>query len=80
MPSVIFNSAVRDEAVGSINYGTDTFKMMLTTSAYVADKDAHLKRSSVTNEVTGTGYTAGGTIVAVTVAAVDTGLESNEQA
>ncbi len=72
MPSLIYNSAVRDEAVGSIDYDTDTFKMMLTTSAYVADKDAHSKRSSVTNEVTGTGYTAGGTTVAVTVAAVDT--------
>jgi hypothetical protein len=41
---------------------------MLVTSAYTPDKDAHLKRSSVTNEITGTGYTAGGQTTAVTIA------------
>jgi hypothetical protein len=40
---------------------------MLTTSAYAENKDTHLKRSDVTNEVTGTGYTAGGQSVTVTV-------------
>lgn len=67
MPSLIYNSAVEDNARGAIDFDTDTFKLMLVTSAYVPDKDAHLKRSSVTNEVTGTGYTAGGTAVAATV-------------
>ena len=72
MPSLIFNSAVRDEATGAIDYDTDTFKVMLTTSAYTEDKDTHAKRSSITNEVAGTGYTAGGNTVTVTVGAVDT--------
>jgi len=73
MASLIYNSAVRDEAVGSIDYDTDTFKVMLLTSAYTPDKDAHSKRSSLTaNEVSGTGYTAGGAAATVSVAAVDT--------
>ena len=32
MASFIFNSAIRDEAVGSIDYDTDTFGVMLLTS------------------------------------------------
>ncbi len=72
MASLIFNSALRDEAIGSIDFDTDTFKVMLTTSAYTENKDRHAKRSDVTNEITGTGYTAGGNTVTVTVGAVDT--------
>ena len=45
---------------GNIDLDTDTFKLMLTTSAYTPDIDAHDFRNDVTNEVTGTGYTAGG--------------------
>lgn len=72
MASLIFNSALRDEAVGNIDYDTDTFYAMLVTSSYSPNKDTHTKRSDVTNEVSGTGYTAGGAASAVTVAAVDT--------
>ncbi len=72
MASNIFNSALRDEAIGSIDYDTDTFYAMLVTSTYAPNKDTHTKRSDVTNEVTGTGYTAGGIAVTATVAAVDT--------
>ena len=72
MASLIYNSAVRDESIGSIDYDTDTFKVMLTTSAYVENKDTHTRRSDITNEVTGTGYTAGGNTATVTVGAVDT--------
>jgi hypothetical protein len=72
MASLIYNSAMRDEAIGSIDYDTDTFKVMLTTSTYTENKDTHTKRSDITNEVVGTGYTAGGNTVTVTVAAVDT--------
>ena len=43
-----------------VNYITDTIKVMLCTSAYTPDQDAHIYKSSITNEVTGTGYTAGG--------------------
>jgi hypothetical protein len=49
---------------------------MLVTSAYTPDQDAHTKRSDVTNEVSGTGYTAGGaTITGSTVTADNTDNE-----
>ena len=68
----MYNSALRDEAIGSIDFDTDTFKVMLVTSAYTENKDTHTRRSDITNEITGTGYTAGGNTATVTVAAVDT--------
>lgn len=72
MASIIYNSALADEANGAINFGTDTFRVMLVTNTYVENSDTHTKRSDVTNEVVGTGYTAGGEIATVTVSAVDT--------
>jgi hypothetical protein len=43
--------------------------MMLVTSSYTPDKDAHDKRDDVTNEVAASGgYTAGGVTVTCTVA------------
>jgi hypothetical protein len=44
--------------------------MILVTSSYSASK-THSKRSDLTNEVSGTGYTAGGNACTVSVAAVD---------
>lgn len=73
MASIIFTSCLDDAAKGSIDFDTDVFKVMLvnTTYAAIADntkKDSHLKRSSVTsNEVSGTGYTAGGATATVSV-------------
>lgn len=72
MASFIFNSAVRDEAVGAIDYDTDSFFVMLLSAAAEPNKDTWTKRSDVTNEVTGTGYTAGGAAVVVSVGAVET--------
>lgn len=72
MPSFIFNSAIRDEAVGNIDYDSDEFGVMLLTDAATPNKDTWATRSDVTNEVVGTGYTAGGATVAVSVGAVDT--------
>lgn len=43
-----------------IDWADDTIKVMLTTSAYTPDQDVHDYKDDVTNEVTGTGYTAGG--------------------
>lgn len=67
MASLIYNNCLDNTVRGTIDFDTDTFKVLLTTSAYTEDKDAHEFRSSVTNEVTGTGYTAGGNTVTVTV-------------
>lgn len=67
MASLIFNSFLKDVADGNVK-STDTFYVMLVTSSYTPDKDAHTKRSDVTNEVVGSGYTAGGAVSAVTEA------------
>jgi hypothetical protein len=67
MASLLYNSAVDDMARGAIDFDTDTFKVMLVTSSYTPDKDTHDKRNDVTNEVSGTGYTAGGVTSVCTV-------------
>jgi hypothetical protein len=67
MASLIYNSAIDEMARGDIDFDTDTFKAMLVTSAYSPNKDTHEFRDDVTNEVTGTGYTAGGATSTVTV-------------
>ena len=67
MASLIYNSAIEDMAKSSIDFDSDTFKVMLVTDAYVANKDTHAKRSDVTNEVSGTGYSAGGIASSVSV-------------
>jgi len=68
MASLIYTSAIEDMARGAVDFDTDTFFVMLTTSSYTENKDTHTKRSDITNEVTGTGYTAGGQAVVPTIA------------
>ena len=70
MASLVYNSFMRDVVTGAVDCDTDTFKIMLVTSTYTASK-SHAKRSDITNEVTGTGYTTGGNACALTVAATD---------
>lgn len=72
MASIIYNSLLRDILVGNISFDTDAFKAMLVTSAYTPDKDGHSKRSHVSGEVSGTGYTAGGMTVTASVGSIDT--------
>jgi hypothetical protein len=55
-----------------IDFDTDTIKVMLCTSTYVPNQDTHVyKDVSVTNEVTGTGYTAGGVALTTKTIAYD---------
>jgi len=54
-----------------VDFDTDTIKVMLTTATYVPNATTQATKVSVTNEVTGTGYTAGGTALA-TKTVVDT--------
>ena len=59
-----FQSAFNKE----IDIDSDVLKVMLCTSAYTPNQDTHQYKSSVTNEVVGTGYTAtGATLTGVTV-------------
>lgn len=68
MSSLVFNRSLELWARGQIDFDTDTFKVMLTTSGYAENKDTHDFRDDVTNEVVGAGYTAGGNVASVTVA------------
>jgi PKD repeat protein len=72
MANLIYNSFKVDIANGSIDLDTDDIKVMLVTAAYTPSA-SHSKRSDITNEASGTGYTAGGQSLAnKTVALVGT--------
>jgi hypothetical protein len=47
-----------------IDFNSDTIKCALATSSYTPDQDAHDFFNDITNEVVGTGYTAGGATIA----------------
>lgn len=66
MADIVFNSVKTDFSTGNFNFSTDNFRIMLVTSAYAPSKTAHDRRNDVTNEITGTGYTAGGATIACT--------------
>jgi hypothetical protein len=70
MASFNFNATIR--TIVNAFYGSGTFKMMLVSVLPgETEKDSWDFRNDVTNEVTGTGYTAGGAAVTLTVAATD---------
>jgi hypothetical protein len=48
----------------NIDWLTDTMKVMLCTDSYTPNQDTHMFKSDITNEVSGTGYTAGGAQIA----------------
>lgn len=72
MANVIYNSFKRDIQNGSINLTADTINVMLVTSTYTPNIDTHTKRSDITNEVSGSGYTSGGTALLTTVVSANT--------
>jgi hypothetical protein len=47
-----------------IDLDSDTVKVALATSSYTPNQDTHDYFNDITNEVTGTGYTAGGQALA----------------
>jgi|SRR6185312_1692332 len=69
MATIFFDSFWHDMAQGLVTPSSDTVYEMLTTSSYTPSKSAHAKRSDITNEITGTGYTAGGQAVTITLTA-----------
>lgn len=72
MSDVIYNSFKGKIMDGSIDLDTDTVKVALVTSTYTPNQDTHDFFDDVTNEVTGTGYTAGGATLASKTVTVDT--------
>ena len=57
--SLIYDGYIDRTVRGGIKTDSDTFKCMLV-NGYTPNKQSHNFRSDVTNEVSGTGYTAGG--------------------
>lgn len=71
MADTIYNSFKRDIMNGGIDLDTDTIKVALVTSTYTVDQDVHDNFDDITNEVVGTGYTAGGATLASVTVTVD---------
>ena len=54
MANIIYNNA--KSALNAYPWTSGTWKILLTTSSYTPDIDAHVYVSDVTNELVGTGY------------------------
>jgi hypothetical protein len=66
MADIIPTSLKEDLGEARIDWTSDTFKVMLLTST-ASPAASWAKRSDLTNEVSGTGYTAGGATLSGTV-------------
>ena len=65
MASKLYGNFVVKSFNKEIDWDSDTIKVALLTNAYTPDQDAHdYYDDVVANEVTGTGYTAGGNTLA----------------
>lgn len=62
--SFFYGNAFVSAFNGLIDFDTDTIKVALCTSSYTPAQDTHDFFNDVTNEVSGTGYTAGGATLA----------------
>lgn len=76
MADVIYNAFKKNIMNGGIDLDTNTIKVALVTSTYTPNQDTHEDFADVTNEVSGTGYTAGGaTLASVAITADNTDNE-----
>ena len=72
MANLVYNSFKAKIGDGSIDWDTSVIKVALVTSSYVPDADTHtIFATHVTNEVVGTGYTAGGATLTTIAPTVD---------
>lgn len=67
MASLNYLSLWDDVLNGVFNLSTATLKGMLVADTYTPNATTDLKRSNVTGEISGTGYTAGGFTVTQTI-------------
>lgn len=76
MASLIFNKykqGIFDNTTNlRVDLDTDTIKVALVTSSYTPNQDTHDFFDDVTNEVSGTGYTAGGATLGSPTVTLDT--------
>jgi hypothetical protein len=79
MSSSVFTNTARSFATAKFDFSTLTLKVLLVSSVPTeGNLDAWVNRSDVTNEIIGTGYTAGGIAQAYALDAIDT--TNNRQA
>ena len=71
MANALYNIYKQEVQKGSYAFLTDTIKVALVTSAYTVNIDSHSNFSDITNEVSGTGYTAGGATLGTKTATQD---------
>lgn len=65
MPSKLYGQFLQQALNKEVDWDTDTIKVALLSNSYTPDQDAHNYFDDVVaNEVTGTGYTAGGATLA----------------
>ncbi len=64
MANVIYANFKKLALSSAINFNTDTIKVALVTSAFTPNATTQNYYSDVTNEVSGAGYTTGGTTIA----------------
>ena len=72
MANQVYNAAKQKLMDGSIDLDTNTIKVALVTSSYTPNIDTHEDFADVTNEVSGTGYTAGGATLSSKTVTKDT--------
>lgn len=65
--TTIFASFIDDVIRGNISILGGTFKMLLVTDRYTPDETGHTRRSDITDEAIGEGYTEGGISVELSV-------------
>jgi hypothetical protein len=69
---VLYSTAIRHAVRGNVDFDTDTFYAMLVDSTYTPTS-THEFRSSISGEVSGTGYTAGGNVITASVGSISSG-------
>lgn len=73
MANQFYNQAKKKLMQGSFVLDSDTIKVMILSSSYTPNIDTDTFKSDISaNEVSGTGYTAGGTALASKTITVDT--------
>ena len=69
--TAIYNNFAAELLKGDIDLESDTIKLALVTDSYTLNPDTHTHFDDITNEVTGTGYTAGGITISNITVTVD---------
>ena len=64
MTGIIYDKGMTElDEGGSIDYVNDTIKLMLVSSNYFPDGETHQNLADLTEEISGSGYTAGGKVL-----------------